>query len=128
MYEHSELLNVILSHCKGLLYDEAVEANDGFQIYKVELPGLDVIVEARRTSMIGYTYIIRSYDRRFKVYTSTPRSEAMSSMIPSAPALPTLTQPSQSATFTKVRSPFQKPIPRSSVTMAATPRKTKKKT
>ncbi len=122
MFEHSEILNVLLSHCKGHLDDAAVEANEGYQVYVIEFSGLDFIIEAKRTSKVGYTYIIRSYDRRFKVYTSTPRSEAMASIIPKAPLVPL-----QSATIAKTRVPFQKPIPRSSTLMEAVPRKSRKK-
>lgn len=123
MFEHAEVLNVLLSHCKGLLDEQAVDNNDGFQVYVLEFPGLDFIVEAKRTSKIGYTYIIRAYDRRFKVYTISPRveqSEAMSSLIPKAPAIP-----KTSSTLTKAKQ--KPPIPRSSVVMSAVRTQKKKK-
>lgn len=72
MYEHAEVLNVLLGHCQGLLDETALALNGGFQIYVIQLPNVDFIVEAKRSSKVAHTYNIRSYDRKFKQYSSAP--------------------------------------------------------
>ncbi len=72
MHEHAEVLNVLLSHARGLLDDRAVAANDGYQIYVLDLIEMSFIIEAKRSSKIAYTYAIRSYDRRYVRYSSRP--------------------------------------------------------
>lgn len=72
MHEHQEVFNVLLSHSRGLLDDRAVAANDGFQMYLIDLPALEFMIEAKRTSKVSYTYLIRSYERRFKRFASKP--------------------------------------------------------
>jgi hypothetical protein len=86
MHEHAEVLNVLLSHARTLLDEKALPANQGFQIFVLDLPNMEFIIEAKRSSLFAYTYIIRSYDRRYIHYSARPQRPRISSLMSASPS------------------------------------------